>query len=288
MNKRQKQKYIKRNNIRLMNEIIKPISDKFTIIDKVWLDGYFCFNFGAYSILHFKLKEIPNWKFGIWKNEDGYEIFGDHNFHIDKFKPNRCYLSYENEVKNLISDIENIIKDEKFYIVDSYIGDLSFPWRQDKNDKTWYRGYQAVWVEKEDGGYKYIRDESVTQQSVMDKYYNELVNDAEDEIRLENEGREKIFNLAKELVKKFDFIKCVGLRDKDAEYHFTWSHSCRYEFVFLFENDYEITEKFDDYVINKLQKLEKSRECRQGVDDDDYQYFYRNKNMKICQYKFYK
>jgi hypothetical protein len=68
----------------------------FTISNVKELDGYFIFNFGEKSVYHFDIKEIKNWKFGLWivdtKDDNGFDIyritlFGDKEDWIDKFKP---------------------------------------------------------------------------------------------------------------------------------------------------------------------------------------------------------
>lgn len=68
----------------------------FTITNIKGLDGYFITNFGEKSVYHFNIKEIKNWKFGLWivDTKDDSEIdvyrislFGDKVDWIDKFKP---------------------------------------------------------------------------------------------------------------------------------------------------------------------------------------------------------
>ncbi len=87
----------------------------FTPYDINYGDGYFLFEMGENSVVHFKIKEVwKNWKFGMWidskefeyyKNEDeagkycSYEdepnivqIFCQHEHLLDKFKPSRSAL----------------------------------------------------------------------------------------------------------------------------------------------------------------------------------------------------
>lgn len=68
----------------------------FTITNVEELDGYYIFDFGEKSVYHFDIKEIKNWKFGLWivdtKDDSGFDIyrialFGDKVDWIDKFKP---------------------------------------------------------------------------------------------------------------------------------------------------------------------------------------------------------
>jgi len=76
-------------------------------------NGYFLFNFGENSVIHFRIKGCKHWKFGIWINyiskenngkdacdgskmKQGYliEIFGQHEDYIDKFKPSYSPIKY--------------------------------------------------------------------------------------------------------------------------------------------------------------------------------------------------
>jgi hypothetical protein len=68
----------------------------FTVTNVEELSGCFIFDFGEKSVYHFNIKEIKNWKFGLWivdtKDDDGYDVysislFGDKEHWIDKFKP---------------------------------------------------------------------------------------------------------------------------------------------------------------------------------------------------------
>lgn len=72
----------------------------FTPIDIEYLDGYFIFDMGSSSVVHFKIKECPGWKFAIWWGDAEIKPFKDAKFReikgtffaqyemdIDKFKP---------------------------------------------------------------------------------------------------------------------------------------------------------------------------------------------------------
>lgn len=76
--------------------------ENFTAIDIEYLDGYFIFGFGTNSVVHFHIKECPDWQFGVWWDEpkDGKiscEFFTQYEKDIDKFKPSRssfCHTLY--------------------------------------------------------------------------------------------------------------------------------------------------------------------------------------------------
>lgn len=85
----------------------------FTPYDTSYGDGYFIFEMGEDSVVHFRIKEVwKNWKFGMWINSEElnnyneeenkdtpYEkepnvvqIFCQHEHLLDKFKPSRSAL----------------------------------------------------------------------------------------------------------------------------------------------------------------------------------------------------
>lgn len=83
--------YLKKGFITKYNQK-KPTT--FTVIDVEYLDGYFLFAYGTNSVVHFHIKELPGWKFGIWFNTDEKykdevyaQIFWQYEDYIDKFKP---------------------------------------------------------------------------------------------------------------------------------------------------------------------------------------------------------
>lgn len=81
-------------------KILKDVG--FTITNVEELDGYYIFDFGEKSVYHFNIKEIKNWKFGLWivdtKDDDEIDIyrialFGDKVDWIDKFKPSAVSIT---------------------------------------------------------------------------------------------------------------------------------------------------------------------------------------------------
>lgn len=83
MNRRQ----TKKRNKKIHKNILSFIP--FTVIGEVYGNGYFIFEYEDAGICWFYLKEFPKWKFGIWLNKEGFEIFGQAVASIDKFKPSR-------------------------------------------------------------------------------------------------------------------------------------------------------------------------------------------------------
>lgn len=101
----------------------------FTVKNVQGLDGYFIFNFGEKSVYHFNIKEIKNWKFGLWivdtTDDDGHDIysislFGDKVDWIDKFKPSatpvtdtiKIPISFFNDNESSDEDVSYEIKCE--------------------------------------------------------------------------------------------------------------------------------------------------------------------------------
>ena len=76
----------------------------------------FIFTFQKCSVSWFYLNEFPNWKFGIWLNDkNGYSIFGEHEYLIDKFKPTRTYLS-EIDVSKFNKKLNEILNKEEMHL----------------------------------------------------------------------------------------------------------------------------------------------------------------------------
>lgn len=89
-------------------------------------DGYFIFEMGDDSVVHFDIKGLHGWKFAMWietdeeklKNENGVDypaiqFFCQHKENIDKFKPSRSFFLKELS----LDDIEN----EYFYGIEEML-----------------------------------------------------------------------------------------------------------------------------------------------------------------------
>ena len=91
-----KKRFIKKLNKQRLEKIFNKIKNSnLTITNKIFGNGYFIFTFGVNTVCHFNLKETPLWRYGIWLDgKYGFQIFGEHEWLIDKFKPSRTYLSF--------------------------------------------------------------------------------------------------------------------------------------------------------------------------------------------------
>ncbi len=102
-------KILKIQNRKRHNNLLSIIEKKYNVDKKTFGNGYFIFSFEVNSICWFWLKELPDWKFGIWLSEkdDSYDIFGEAMLQIDKFKPMSSTLS-ETNVEKFVLDLDNI------------------------------------------------------------------------------------------------------------------------------------------------------------------------------------
>lgn len=105
-------------NKEIIEKILSKVesAESLELIDRIFGDGYFIFEFGEDTVCHFRVKELKNWLFGIWCDEtetpDEYKIslFGEHENYIDKFKPTRTAISYSfildlSKIDDYISEI---------------------------------------------------------------------------------------------------------------------------------------------------------------------------------------
>lgn len=114
MNKRILNKKIKKQNKDRINKILEELDYK--VVKKYFGDGYFIFTFQKCSVSWFYLNEFPNWRFGIWLNDkNGYSIFGEHEYLIDKFKPTRTYLS-EIDVSKFNEKLNEILNKKEMHL----------------------------------------------------------------------------------------------------------------------------------------------------------------------------
>lgn len=178
MNLRIKLKKEGLQNIKKIDPILQEVSHHFTIKSKKYLDGYFVFHYGKNSVCHFRLKEIPDWKFGIWLNNKGYSIFGEHEALIGKFKPSRTPIS-EESAKDFIKDVSEIIKNPKSAFVESLCCDFNSEWTDEQINKEW----DEFWQDKE-----------------TEENYN-------------YNAKKIVFDFLKSLPEKYDGILAVGVDD---------------------------------------------------------------------------
>ena len=98
----------------LTNQLFEHLKSQkkkpYTITTEEYGDGYFLFNFGPNTIVHFRLKETPGWLYGVWwgfrVDKEGVvnivgEFFAQYEEEIDKFKPSASH--YVCDMKTLMA-----------------------------------------------------------------------------------------------------------------------------------------------------------------------------------------
>lgn len=125
-------------NRRIANRVFNMIKESgYTPYDINFLDGYFIFDLGKDSVVHFRVKEVwSGFKFGMWihseyatregrkkaqdeypesyKHEDDFhvvELFCQHEDWLDKFKPSRSSMRINITVSELVERSNIYIKD---------------------------------------------------------------------------------------------------------------------------------------------------------------------------------
>lgn len=105
MNKRIKRKHATKENKNMMESTLKYLKHLgLTPFNIEYPKGYFVFeNKNPYEIMHFQLKELPEFLFGVWYKEFNLKnpnkvvklplIFGERLCILDKFKPSRAEWS---------------------------------------------------------------------------------------------------------------------------------------------------------------------------------------------------
>lgn len=295
MNKRIKNKINKRNNTNRNEIILSKILQYFTLNKKRYMNRYFIFSMGENSVCHFSLEETPNWKYGIWLNEKGFQIFGEHDWLIDKFKPSRTYISFENEVQGFIQKVKNISKNLKMYFVDSLtdgsaVVDYVKETYGDAEDDFYYNGYQAIREYNEETKLynQFRRDESITQEGYIESKWNEYI---EEQNKLEQDhefDRAFAFSFFKSLLDIYPTIKAVGIHDRNKK---GWCSNPRYDIKVVVEEYVSQNELYDLY--NSLDNLiheQNYSECRKSHKHTfSFMGCYDSlKDIKKCNYKYKK
>ena len=103
------------NNRKIANSIFAEMKRNNLIpIDVQFLNGYFCFDMGEDSVVHFHIKGIKKWKFGMWictdLEDDAVQFFAQHEDTIDKFKPSASVFTEtvsKNSLKHIVANKSN-------------------------------------------------------------------------------------------------------------------------------------------------------------------------------------
>ena len=159
MNKRIKKKQqsivnkaIGLENKQLMNGVLDKLRSHGLTPHKIEFPaGYFLFmNKTPYEIMHFELKELPEFYFGVWfteicvDNKDGFEIvirapfiFGERKCMLDKFKPSRTEWSPLYNTTYFVKEQEEQLQDF-WSVVETFPKLIHTPWELTEDSKEEY------------------------------------------------------------------------------------------------------------------------------------------------------
>lgn len=293
MNKRIKHKHLKSNNLKRQESILNQLSQQLTIINKSFGNGYFVFDMGVNSVCHFQIKETPQWQYGIWLNKNKFQIFGEHVELVDKFKPSRTYLSFDNNLIGFIEKVKDISNNPELYFVDSMNDGyalIPFEKHVDEDGYIYCNGYQAVreYNGKNDVDDKLRRDETITQENYVNKQSKKFYDRKEQELKDEDSDRIYAFNFFKKLPNLINEIVVIGIQDNNRN---GWRSSPRYDIKVVVDKGTnqerfdKIFEEVNDIIWNKdISEDKKTYEhgfTLKGCYDD-------LKVIKKCHYKYYK
>lgn len=115
-------------------------------------NGYYLFDFGKESVVHFHIKGCKRWLWGIWithnENKTNINLFGEHKDYIDKFKPTQTAIAVETKIPDNTTEeqwkdaINNVVWDlcyEKLFIVkaSNIAGKIKFYYYGSENVIQW-------------------------------------------------------------------------------------------------------------------------------------------------------
>lgn len=293
MKKRLKNKRLKKSNMFKQENILKEIAKHFKIRDKRFGNGYFIFSMGENAVCHFELVETPGWLYGIWlRDKQKYVVFGEHEDLVDKFKPSRTYVSCENDVSAFIEMVYKIKENPKLYFVDSLTsGDALVAFEEEEiNDEKYYSGYQKkrLFNDKTKLWDIVVRDETITQESFVEKEYREFYEEKEEKSKNSESDRKYAFNFFKELPNLDEDILAIGVLDRNKK---GWICSPRYDIWIVLKPELsqeDFAKKFyeiDELINNKNHHDDRKTYDHQFSLSDGYD---EVSDIKSCDYKFYK
>lgn len=292
MKKRIKNKLMKKNNTERMQEILAKIKEHFTLKTVKYGDGYFFMYLGQHSVCHFTLEETPEWTYAIWLSKEGFDLFGEYDDFIDKFKPSRTYINCGEDVEKFLTIANGIITQPKLYIVDALTGgNASKPFEKVQDgDTIVYEGYQVVREFNEETKIWdiYKRDESITQEAYVQKEYEEYMGRRLKREQEEADDRKYAFDFFKDLPNLFEGVKAVGVIDGNRD---GWDCSPRYKLRILIseemplEQEEELFEELDKGIHKKSYSDDKKTYEHSFDLDGTYTSV---ADIKVCHYQFFK
>lgn len=96
---------MKKTNKEIRENVFNALAQRgFTVINPQVGNGYYLFDLGEESVVHFHIKGCRRWRWGLWilrdeeKQKINLHLFGEHEDHIDKFKPTQTAIAVESEI----------------------------------------------------------------------------------------------------------------------------------------------------------------------------------------------
>ncbi len=216
-------------NKKRANNILDIIeSNGFHVTSKKFGSGYFIYSLGSNAVCHFKLKELPDFLFGIWLYDNNkFEIFGQFELYLDKFKPSRNEVSKKTTLESFLEGIKFIQENHDRYITDSY-------W--------WWEDYETI-----ENGWQNKNWTPEYGKQEIERMYSKKENSKKKDM----EEYHRTYNiLSKELFDKFPCIWAVGVRDRSS---FVWP---KYSVVVLANNSTDETwNEINNYLFAISRKL---------------------------------
>ena len=115
------------NNRKIANSVFNElIRNKLIPTDIEFGNGYFIFEMGDDSVVHFHIKGCKSWKFGMWINtgdvDNVIQYFAQYEDSIDKFKPSRSYFCENVSLKELkgVKRDKECVKEGKYFFIMAY------------------------------------------------------------------------------------------------------------------------------------------------------------------------
>ena len=242
-NKKETAEEFKRVNERILE---KFRSRGLTIDHYEMGNSYFIFYHGENAVMHFKLKEAPQWKFGVWltkfkerkirgkKSSGDYiniQIFAQNELWIDKFKPTRSYFCEELNVhwgktydeKNDVYVTNEVLTDEE---IDTDLWDFEL-----------IEPFALLWNDNNLAFYLHMKEESLDRKYITrreaDKYMKDFLKKEKHEKAFKNKATKATTKKILKYAKKNE-IKDIKIIDRNAN-DSGWRVSPAYSVVVTFD-----------------------------------------------------
>lgn len=197
----------------IADDIIENINKVCEVTNVEYGNGYFIFEFGDNSVVHFRIKELPGWLFGMWFSYDKKtkgvikcEWFCQQDLWVDKFKPSRSEIQCTTlfsisqfAIDKILTEPEDVFFDG-YEIIDNIKFMLKHPWL------AAYRDYRGVSLNidyvTERYAKKYIQ--KATKKEIK---HDKMV------AKLEEKMKDKVV----QKVNQLEFIESVEVVDKNQD-----------------------------------------------------------------------